>query len=71
MAAVHTRIAAHPSLMAEVCSAPLDVALFLSNATRCAQTIVEAWKFPPVLVVGSATRHMPVADSACRLWRES
>ena len=51
-AALHNRIAARPSLMTEVCSAPLNVALFLSDATRCPQTIVEARKFPPALVVG-------------------
>eukprot|EP00978_Attheya_sp_CCMP212_P026461 scaffold87106_cov73-Attheya_sp.AAC.2 len=52
-AALHkNRIAARPSLMTEVCSVPLNVTLFVSDATRCPQRIVDARKFPPALLVG-------------------
>jgi hypothetical protein len=48
---LHNRIAAHPSFLTEVCSAPMNVAVFLNDATRCPQTIVEARKFPLALMI--------------------
>ena len=50
-AVLHNRIADRPSLMTEVCSAPLHVTLFLSDAIRCPHPIVDAPTFPPALVV--------------------